>query len=130
MHVRAADVRPNARPVGTFRPANHRDHRGDQLPRRRENDRQQRRAGFGEGQDAKRQDDLLGDPWTAPRRFRLSSRRLRRSRPGWVPFGPGFFGTLDEKSRLYFLVVSARWRLKSVEGLNTIAQQINGGVDR
>ena len=46
------------------------------------------------------------------------------------PFGPSFFGTLDEKSRLYFLVVSARWRLKSVEGLNTIAQRINGGVDR
>src|SRR2546425_11261518 len=38
VRVRAADVRPNARPVGTFRRANHRDHRGDQLPRRRDRD--------------------------------------------------------------------------------------------
>jgi hypothetical protein len=27
---------------------------------------------------------------------------------------PGFIGTLDEKGRRYFRVVSARWRLKSV----------------
>jgi DNA-binding transcriptional ArsR family regulator len=48
VRVRAADVRPNAPPVGTFRPANHRD-RSDQLPRRHNSDRQQRRAGFGKG---------------------------------------------------------------------------------
>src|SRR2546425_2614423 len=44
----------------------------------------------------------------------------------WLgPFGPGFVGTLDEKSRRYFRVVSARWRLKSVEGLSTIAERIS-----
>ena len=42
----------------------------------------------------------------------------------WLgPFGPGFFGTLDENSRRYFRFVSARWRLKSVEGFRTIANQ-------
>jgi hypothetical protein len=44
----------------------------------------------------------------------------------WVgPFGPGFFGTPDEKSWRYFRLVSARWSLKSVEGFMTIAERIN-----
>ena len=44
----------------------------------------------------------------------------------WLgPFGPGFFGTVDENSRRYFRVVSARWRRRSVEGFRTM-----GGTDQ
>src|ERR1700704_3272954 len=40
----------------------------------------------------------------------------------WLgPFGPGFFWQLDENSCRYFLVVSARWKRRSVEGFRTIA---------
>ena len=44
----------------------------------------------------------------------------------WVGlFGPGFFGTPDEKSRRYFRLVRARWSVKNVEGFMTIAERIN-----
>jgi hypothetical protein len=41
---------PGRTSVGMFRPASDRDHSGSQLPRRRNSDPLQRRAGFGEGQ--------------------------------------------------------------------------------
>ena len=37
------------------------------------------------------------------------------------PFGPGFLRTVDENSRRYFRVVSARWRRRSVESFRTMA---------
>jgi hypothetical protein len=55
----------------------------------------------------------------------LGSRSPVSVPPRLGPFGPGFVGILDEKSRRYFRVVSARWRLKSVEGLRTIADRIS-----
>src|SRR5437016_7707538 len=44
----------------------------------------------------------------------------------WLcPFGPGFFRALGENSKRYFRSFSARWRLKRVDGFNTIAERIN-----
>src|SRR3989442_7142134 len=44
----------------------------------------------------------------------------------WLgPLGPGLVGPLDEKRRRYFHCVRARWRVNSVDGLKTIAEQIN-----
>jgi hypothetical protein len=37
------------------------------------------------------------------------------------PFGPGFFRGVDENNRRYFLVVSVRWKRRSVDGFTTIA---------
>jgi hypothetical protein len=73
--------------------------------------------------NAEGQGDLLRDPWTPQVGFGrfMSTTAAMTSCLG--PFGPGF-GTLDEKSRRYFRVVSARWRLKSVESLTTIAERI------
>src|SRR6266850_1366388 len=43
----------------------------------------------------------------------------------WLgPLGPGFIGSVDEKSRRYFRWISARCRLNSVDGLKTIAERI------
>jgi hypothetical protein len=41
------------------------------------------------------------------------------------PFGPGFVGLVDEKSRRYVRWISARCRLNSVDGLKTIVERMN-----
>src|SRR3984893_18049661 len=44
----------------------------------------------------------------------------------WLgPLGPGFVGSLDEKSRRYLRLISARCRLNRVEGLKTIVERMN-----
>jgi len=52
--------------------------------------------------NAEGQGDLLRDPWTPQVGFRrfMSTTAAMTSR--LRPFGPGFVGTLDEKSRRYF----------------------------
>ena len=59
--------------------------------------------------NAEGQGDLLSDPWTTPRRippFHVDDGG--DDFLGVGPFGPGFVGTVDEKSRRYFRCVSAR----------------------
>ena len=65
--------------------------------------------------------DLSCDSWTPQVGLRcfMSTMAAISSRLG--PFGPGLFGIVDENSRRYFRVVSARWRRRSVEGFRTIA---------
>src|SRR5216684_6685214 len=48
---------------------------------------------------------IRGHPQVGLRRF-MSTTAARTSRPG--PLGPGFVGTLDEKSRRYFRRINAR----------------------
>src|SRR5713101_6731080 len=65
---------------------------------------------------------IRGHPQVGFRRF-MSTTAARTSGPG--PLGPGFVGTLDEKSRRYFRRINARCRFSNVDGLRTIAERIN-----
>jgi hypothetical protein len=61
---------------------------------------------------------IRGHPQVGFRCF-MSTTAAMTSRLG--PIGPGFLSAVDENSRRYFLVVSARWRRRRVEGFRTIA---------
>jgi hypothetical protein len=61
---------------------------------------------------------IRGQPHVGLRCF-MSTTAATTSR--LAPFGPGFFGTVDENSRRYFPGVSARWRRRTVEGFRTMA---------
>src|SRR5690242_11194688 len=61
---------------------------------------------------------IRGQPQLGFRCFMSTTAAMR----SWLgPFGPGFTGRFDEKSRRYFRCVSARCRFNSVDGLKTIA---------